>query len=76
MVRYWNIPFITIKDGRLSEQGTDHTLSTHRILRFIVVALYSSKSSANASIIYPDFWHARIRKRTSRFPGSFPFTLQ
>ena len=54
----------------------DHTLSTHRILRFIVVAWYSSKSSANASNMYPEFWHARSRKRMSRFPGSFPFTLQ
>jgi len=35
--------------------GTDHTLSTHRILRFIVVALHSSKSSANTSNIYPEF---------------------
>jgi hypothetical protein len=43
------------KHGRLSGRRVDHTLSTHRILRFIVVDLHSSKSSAKASNIYPEF---------------------
>ena len=64
------------KDKCISGQGRDHTLSIHRILRFNVVALCSSNSSANTSNMYPDSWHLRIRKMMSRFPGSFPFTLR
>ena len=60
----------------LSEQGTSQTLSIHRSLKLIVVELHSSNSSMNVSSMYPDFLHARTRRRTSKFPGSFPFTLQ
>ena len=66
---------MTVMDAYRDEKWI-HTLSTHRVLRFIVVALFSSNSSANVSSMYPDFWHARSRKTISRFPGSFPFTLQ
>ena len=64
------------KDKCSSGQGRGRTLSTHRIPRFNVVDLCSSNNSANTSNMYPDFWHVKIRKRTSMFPGSFPFTLQ